>query len=792
MRDTGLTRLKKIVAAALALLLLLGAAMPALAEAFSAAVSAKAATVYEDAALTQAVGTLGRRTIVVVESFSDGVARIRSEGGSGYVAVSDLLAVDAFARKALLNRAASVYLEPDAASAHVAAKKGAKVYVLAAAGDWAMIERGGVVGYVALDALTEADDSWKPLAQEREAVASGAVAAEQTATGTPATVTADSLKVYQKASTTSTKLGTLKKGQAVNLIQVSGSWAYIELNGKYGYCAASGVAEVGATPSPAPTATPSPEATAQASVQAKATKSLKVYKKASTTSKKLGTLKKNQVVNVLTWNKKWAYIELNGNKGYCLISGLKKVTESPTVAPTEEPVVRTVTVANASVTVYKKASTSSTKLGTLKKGVEVKVLSESGKWAYIEYNGKKGYCKLSALTSEEKLPTGYAKGGFAATVVYPGAKVYSSPSTGAQSAAIALGASVNVYAYSADWAIVTRDKGYGCIPVQYLSRKSYELIAGDGEALEALLKALLGGGYYDAVPSKNYNAAAISAIKRFQAACGLSETGEADESTQRILYGGYAPVSGLLSKALSKGDSGESVSRVQARLYALGYLSRTNSLDGDYGATTAAAVKLFQSANGLSADGAASVATLKALYSVSAKGLPSGTKAADATTATTTTTSTTYLDAVPTGLASTTSAYSEGMSNAEKLEYVIYLAQNQLGKPYVYGAAGPDKYDCSGLTTYIFKKIGISLERSAYSQGYDNTYTKIEGAANLKRGDLVYFNTISDSDLSDHAGIYIGNGYFIHASSGGHRVVVSNLTVGYYSRVFSWGRRILG
>ena len=56
----------------------------------------------------------------------------------------------------------------------------------------------------------------------------------------------------------------------------------------------------------------------------------------------------------------------------------------------------------------------------------------------------------------------------------------------------------------------------------------------------------------------------------------------------------------------------------------------------------------------------------------------------------------------------------------------------------------------------------------------------------------MYFNTVSDSDLSDHAGIYIGNGYFIHASSGGHRVVVSSLLSGsYYNRVFSWGRRIL-
>ena len=85
----------------------------------------------------------------------------------------------------------------------------------------------------------------------------------------------------------------------------------------------------------------------------------------------------------------------------------------------------------------------------------------------------------------------------------------------------------------------------------------------------------------------------------------------------------------------------------------------------------------------------------------------------------------------------------------------------------------------------------MSLKRSAYSQGYDSTYEKIEGVSNLKRGDLVFFNTISDSDLSDHAGIYLGGGCFIHASSGGHKVVVSNLTTGFYNRVFSWGRRVL-
>ena len=131
------------------------------------------------------------------------------------------------------------------------------------------------------------------------------------------------------------------------------------------------------------------------------------------------------------------------------------------------------------------------------------------------------------------------------------------------------------------------------------------------------------------------------------------------------------------------------------------------------------------------------------------------------------------------------------LSQESNMEFVIYTAQSNLTKPYVYGATGPNSYDCSGLTQSCFKKASVTLKRSAYSQGYDTTYTKISEISKLKRGDLVFFNTITDSDLCDHVGIYLGGYCFIHASSGGKKVVVSSLASGYYNRVFSWGRRIM-
>ena len=124
---------------------------------------------------------------------------------------------------------------------------------------------------------------------------------------------------------------------------------------------------------------------------------------------------------------------------------------------------------------------------------------------------------------------------------------------------------------------------------------------------------------------------------------------------------------------------------------------------------------------------------------------------------------------------------------------LVEEAKLHLDKPYIYATAGPSSFDCSGFTYYCVDKIyDIQLLRSAYDQGYDNTYLKIETIEELEEGDLIYFNTNkSDGDLSDHAGIYIGDNQFIHASSAKGKVIISDLSTGYYNERFSWGRRIV-
>ena len=148
-----------------------------------------------------------------------------------------------------------------------------------------------------------------------------------------------------------------------------------------------------------------------------------------------------------------------------------------------------------------------------------------------------------------------------------------------------------------------------------------------------------------------------------------------------------------------------------------------------------------------------------------------------------------YMAASSLRKANSSGASSAG-SGGTKAERVISAARSMMGKPYILATSGPNAFDCSGLTSYCYGRVGVSLYRSAAAQGYNNG-RKIK-KSELKAGDLVFFNTDpDDNDLCDHVGIYIGGGKFIHASSAAGKVVTSYLSSGYYARVFSWGRRVL-
>lgn len=127
-------------------------------------------------------------------------------------------------------------------------------------------------------------------------------------------------------------------------------------------------------------------------------------------------------------------------------------------------------------------------------------------------------------------------------------------------------------------------------------------------------------------------------------------------------------------------------------------------------------------------------------------------------------------------------------STAQK---ILELAKQQLGKKYVWGATGPNSFDCSGLTKYIYGKVGIKLERVSYSQATQGIKVS---KANLQPGDLVFFSGINASSSKakiSHVGIYIGNGKFIHAANSSRGVVTDELNSDYYSSHYVTARRVI-
>lgn len=131
----------------------------------------------------------------------------------------------------------------------------------------------------------------------------------------------------------------------------------------------------------------------------------------------------------------------------------------------------------------------------------------------------------------------------------------------------------------------------------------------------------------------------------------------------------------------------------------------------------------------------------------------------------------------------------EQVSNNSLGEQIVSYAKQYLGCPYVYGGSGSSSFDCSGFTMYVYKHFGYSLSHSATAQSKCGSYVSKD---NLQPGDLVFFLDYETMDGIGHCGIYIGNGDFIHASSGsGYCVKISTLLSGSYYNRYATARRLI-
>lgn len=127
------------------------------------------------------------------------------------------------------------------------------------------------------------------------------------------------------------------------------------------------------------------------------------------------------------------------------------------------------------------------------------------------------------------------------------------------------------------------------------------------------------------------------------------------------------------------------------------------------------------------------------------------------------------------------SSSSSSNSTGEKL---VAEAKKHLGKKYVWGATGPNTFDCSGLTQYVYKQLGITIPRTSLAQSKSG---KSVNKSDLQSGDLLFWKTTSAE--VGHVGMYVGNGQFIHAPNKSKPVKYDSLNSSYYSSRFVRARR---
>jgi cell wall-associated NlpC family hydrolase/uncharacterized coiled-coil protein SlyX len=124
-----------------------------------------------------------------------------------------------------------------------------------------------------------------------------------------------------------------------------------------------------------------------------------------------------------------------------------------------------------------------------------------------------------------------------------------------------------------------------------------------------------------------------------------------------------------------------------------------------------------------------------------------------------------------------------GSANASD---IVAYAESFIGYPYVWGATGPNAFDCSGLVQYVFARFGIQLPRTSFAQyGVGVSVSK----SDLRPGDLVFFST--DGAGASHVGIYVGGGCMVSAQSPRSGVKEANIFSGYWATYYLGARRVI-
>ncbi|MCR5321992.1 MAG: peptidoglycan-binding protein [Lachnospiraceae bacterium] len=279
------------------------------------------------------------------------------------------------------------------------------------------------------------------------------------------------------------------------------------------------------------------------------------------------------------------------------------------------------------------------------------------------------------------------------------------------------------------------------------------------KACQERLKTL---GYLTTTPDGYYGNDTLAAVKLFQSKNDLIVDGYLGPTTREILDSTAAVANGLVL-----GDEGDTVKRVQELLIRYGYM-KEGSATGYFGEVTDKAVKAFQSKNGLVSDGDVGTKTMAKLTSgdvVKANetgGRSGGDNKKDS--------------------GSDSGKVDTGTAHSGSVEELLKVALSKLGCKYVYGAKGPNQFDCSGFVYWCLNQVGVKQSYiTSYGWRTVGKYKKISNYSSLKAGDVIV--------VTGHVGIIGEDGTVIDASSSNGKIMHRSLSSWWQNR-FICGWRI--
>ncbi len=302
------------------------------------------------------------------------------------------------------------------------------------------------------------------------------------------------------------------------------------------------------------------------------------------------------------------------------------------------------------------------------------------------------------------------------------------------------------------------------------------------ELVKKYQQILINLGYLEGEADGNFGLGTQNAIKAFQSRNDQVVDGYLGPDTRAALDDPNA-----IPFAMRLGEQSDSVKELQEYLVKYGYLD-SDKATGYFGELTKTAVANFQSKNGLTADGLAGAKTISLLHSGNVKKNTKQSSTSQSSTGNTGNTAATVPantgttgTTAPVQIPQTSYVGNGGATVSGSAANLIAIASSKIGCPYVWGAKGPNSFDCSGFVYWCLNQAGVGV-----------SYMTSSGWRNPGRFKQVSYNELQAGDIivvSGHVGIVAGGGTIIDASSSNGRVVHRNLGA-WWANHFICGWRI--